>query len=267
MEQAVVFLDIDNTLWDFEQQIPKSTVQALTALHANGHKAFINTGRARSFVQDRSLLELPLDGVICACGTHIEIGDTAGHPKLVHEETLSFELVTRVIRVLNEQHMPLIFEGAERHFMNPEDFIEDPYIERVWHSLGERARHLEEITQKDRVNKFSAVVTPGADLKEVKKAIGDEFDFLFHNERIFEAIPRGTGKAYGIKKLCELTGIAHEMTYAIGDSVNDLDMLHYVKHGICMGNGTPDAKAAAEFVTSDLHDDGILNALKHYELI
>jgi hypothetical protein len=34
-----------------------------------------------------------------------------------------------------------------------------------------------------------------------------------------------------------------------------------------MGNATEPAKAAAEFVTTDIHDDGILRAMQHYGLV
>ena len=46
-----------------------------------------------------------------------------------------------------------------------------------------------------------------------------------------------------------------------------MEMLEFVAHGIAMGNGTDVAKNAAEFVTTDIHKDGIWNGLKHYGLI
>ena len=65
----------------------------------------------------------------------------------------------------------------------------------------------------------------------------------------------------------EYLGINKEDTYAIGDSINDLEMLQCVGHGIAMGNATQVAKDVAEYVTTDIHEDGIYNALKHYGLI
>ena len=67
--------------------------------------------------------------------------------------------------------------------------------------------------------------------------------------------------------VCEKLEIAHEDTYAFGDSVNDLEMLTYVGHGIAMGNGTPKAKQAADYVTDAIHKDGIYNACKYFGLI
>ena len=41
-----VFFDIDGTIWDDDMVIPESTLEAVATLKANGHLAFICTGRA-----------------------------------------------------------------------------------------------------------------------------------------------------------------------------------------------------------------------------
>jgi hydroxymethylpyrimidine pyrophosphatase-like HAD family hydrolase len=84
---------------------------------------------------------------------------------------------------------------------------------------------------------------------------------------ILEIGQAGHSKASGIERLCASLGIAKEDTYAFGDSANDVEMLEFVAHGIAMGNGTDVAKNAAEFITTDIHKDGIWNGLKHYGLI
>ena len=86
-------------------------------------------------------------------------------------------------------------------------------------------------------------------------------------QRGVEFVPKGTSKATGIEWLCNHLDIPLDETYAIGDSVNDLEMLESVGHGIAMGNSMPPVKEIAEYVTSDISDDGVKNALKHYGLI
>ena len=54
---------------------------------------------------------------------------------------------------------------------------------------------------------------------------------------------------------------------AFGDGENDLDMLKAVQLGIAMGNGEEQVKQIADYVTSDINEDGIYNACKHYKLI
>ena len=98
-------------------------------------------------------------------------------------------------------------------------------------------------------------------------ALNDIFDFMNHGDGIVEAVPKGTSKATGIAWLCEHLGVAIEDTYAIGDSINDLEMLAFVGHSIAMGNASQAAKDAAEYVTTHIHEDGIKHALEHYKLI
>lgn len=55
--------------------------------------------------------------------------------------------------------------------------------------------------------------------------------------------------------------------YAFGDSNNDAEMIKAAGHGIAMGNACNELKAIADYVTTDIDEDGIMNALKHFELI
>lgn len=259
---AAVFLDIDGTIWDFDGNIPKSVAGTLEKLYKNGHKAFICTGRSRAMVRNEELLSLPLEGIIAACGTHIEIDG-----KMISEDLLPFEKLSSFIKLLYDEDMPVILEGPIFNWMDPKDFSSDSYIEKVWNELGDCARQISDIKDGDKVNKFSAVITKTCDFEYVKEALKEDMELLIHGSHVFEAIPKGSGKAYGIKKLCSHLGISHKDTYAIGDSINDVDMLSFAAHGIAMGNGTKEAKEAADYVTTPLHDDGIANALLHYGLI
>ena len=54
---------------------------------------------------------------------------------------------------------------------------------------------------------------------------------------------------------------------AIGDGVNDIDMLSHVGVGVAMGNGSEEAKAASDMVTSPIGQDGVFNALSRLGLI
>ena len=62
-------------------------------------------------------------------------------------------------------------------------------------------------------------------------------------------------------------GIAREESIAFGDGHNDMNMLKYVGIGVAMGNAEAEVKAIADYVTSDVDEDGIENALKHFGII
>ena len=82
-----------------------------------------------------------------------------------------------------------------------------------------------------------------------------------------DIIAGGGGKMSGIKRYLELAGIRREEIIAFGDAENDLDMLRFAGIGVAMGNGAEEVKAAADYVTADIDDDGIEKALKHFGLL
>ena len=70
-----------------------------------------------------------------------------------------------------------------------------------------------------------------------------------------------------LRAVIERLGIAKDHAYAFGDGRNDLCMFREAGHTVAMGNGAAELKAAAEFVTTDIHDDGVKNGLQHFNLI
>lgn len=259
---GLIFFDIDGTLWDEHMRIPDSTRLAIGQLRENGHKCFLCSGRARGNIRSQELLSLGFDGIIAACGNYVEMDGT-----VLYDRLLPKEQVRRVVRLLEECHMPVVLEGPRYHWISQEGFEEDPYVAYLFREMGETAIPLEGYTEEIAINKFSADVLADTDYDRIRRELGEEFDFLEHEGNVVEFVPKGSSKATGIAWLCRQLHVKREDTYAVGDSINDLDMLEYVGHGIAMGNGTEPAKRAAEYITTDIHADGIYRAMRHYGLI
>ena len=54
---------------------------------------------------------------------------------------------------------------------------------------------------------------------------------------------------------------------SFGDAENDIDMLKAAEVGVAMGNGVDCVKEIADYVTSDVDDDGIGKALRYFHVI
>ncbi|MFA7144016.1 MAG: HAD hydrolase family protein, partial [Candidatus Izemoplasmatales bacterium] len=83
----------------------------------------------------------------------------------------------------------------------------------------------------------------------------------------FDVNLKGDLKAEGIRWLVNYLNYPPEDVFAIGDGMNDISMLKTVNHGIAMGNSHPELLSVATYVTSDVGDEGVANALHHFNLI
>lgn len=256
-----VFFDIDGTLWDFYNQIPVSTVTAIRELRKNGHYAFICSGRARAYIQHPDLFAIGFDGVVAGCGTHVELDG-----KRIYEKLIDRELAEHTVETVRRYGFRPILEGPEYLYMDDAEFGNEIYGQKLKRELGKRLMGISDHYGSWVINKLSCA-TNDADREGCFAALEAYYTYLIHNSAVVELVPKGHTKATGIAKMCEALGIDRTDTFAVGDSVNDLAMLEYAGTGIAMGNGSPEAKAAADYVTSDLQDDGIYRAMLQFGLI
>jgi Cof subfamily protein (haloacid dehalogenase superfamily) len=94
-----------------------------------------------------------------------------------------------------------------------------------------------------------------------------EFKFIRLRGLGYDVVQKDINKATGIANLIKKIGIKQEETIAIGDGLNDIEMIEYAGLGISMGNGVKELKEKANYITTDVNDNGIYNAFKHFELI
>ena len=80
-----------------------------------------------------------------------------------------------------------------------------------------------------------------------------------------DVIPRHISKAKGMDLLLEYWHQTYEDVAAIGDSMNDYELLQAASIGIAMGNAIEELKQIADYITSSIADDGIKNAVIYLE--
>ena len=110
------------------------------------------------------------------------------------------------------------------------------------------------------------------DSVEAAKLIADRFHQLrtpiMSEERGgADVLPVFLSKAYGLQKLAEHWGIPMEETAAVGDSMNDYEMVREAGVGIAMGNAVSKLKEAADYVTADIWEDGLKKAFEYLGLL
>ena len=257
----IVFFDIDNTIWRADQVIPASAAEAIGRLHDRGNYAFLNSGRARGFINDPALLSLGFDGIVGGCGCYVEIGE-----RILRNDLIPQEIISDTIRLLKSHHVPLILEGWHHLYVDPEDFEGDAYYQSLRARIGDELLTIRDHTGTWQINKLS--INQEDDLLSAcMDDLTEYYDIVSHGGRFIELVPHGHSKATGMDDVCAYYGIPIEDTFAFGDSINDYEMIKHAGCGIVMGDGSDDVKDIADYITDTLENDGIQKALVHFGLI
>lgn len=264
MNQSIIFFDIDGTLISEETyMIPNSTIEAIKKVQANGHLAFINTGRPIPEIDD-CIKELNFDGYVCGCGTYINLRD-----KELFHKSIGTNLSKKIAFKLRDYNIDGILEGKNGVYYDHDNNIVSKEVIRI------KKRHIKVGFYKGKTfddddidfDKLVIWTNETSNFDAFYEEFKNSFDFIHRGEDFYELVPLGFSKASGIEFLINHLNIPFENTYAIGDSTNDLSMLQYVKNSIAMGNSHPKLFDLVSYVTKDIEDDGIAHALEHYGLI
>lgn len=81
-------------------------------------------------------------------------------------------------------------------------------------------------------------------------------------EMMHPAVNKGRALAFLATKF----KIDQAQVMALGDSLNDTDMLKYAGFGVAMGNAIPEVQAVSQAVTSRNNEDGVAEAIEKYAL-
>ena len=252
--KKAVFFDIDNTIWNAKNEIPESTVTAIRALRANGHLAFLCSGRTRSFIRHPDLLGIGFDGIVSGCGTCVEYGG-----ETVFYKKLDADLVEHTVLTVRKYGFRPILEGRKYLYLDMEEFEDDFYGRKLINDMGEDLRSIKGEWGRWEVSKLSCA-TESPDRLKCFDELSVYYDYMIHNDAVAEFVPKGFTKASGMEKVCEILGMDMTDTIAFGDSENDRAMILAAGTGVVMGNGAPAIKEIADLVARPMMEDGIYHA-------
>ena len=257
-----IFFDIDGTLVSFQTHtIPASTIEALTLAHQQGIQIFIATGRPTLIINNLGELQSRglIDGYITMNGGYCYVGD-----ELVYKSCIPEPDVQTIARFCQERNYPCIFVGEhDASVCQPDDMLR--YV--FYQHLGVKEFPVEDFDkaiQRD-VYQITSFFNPEQE-KELLPHVGN-CEFGRWHPAFVDITAKSNTKQKGIDKFIERFGFKLEETMAFGDGGNDMGMLRHAGIGVAMGNATDEVKAAADYVTTSVDEDGIYRALKHFGVI
>ena len=277
MNPKLLFIDIDGTLFDHAKDaIPESAKDAILNAKSKGHKIFLSTGRPYADI-DKEILDFPLDGMIVSCGAVVYVENEPIYCKTYPQK----ELINLIQFMLNHD-IGFSLDGIHKNYLSEEAFNclsglmfknnEDSELSRAMMAKN-NCFTFEEMKEEDlkEVVKISIFTKNKESCEKLFQRIPESLvGFMYKNNHLDlyngEISIKGITKATGLKQITSYLNIPIEDTIAIGDSLNDLDILQAVGLSICMGNGADECKKVADFTTKDISDDGLAYALQHFNL-
>lgn len=254
-----VFFDIDGTLVSFKtHKLPDSTVRALDLLREKGIKVFIATGRQLQSINNLGTQEF--DGYVTLNGGYC----LAGKDKVIYKHNIPSGDIEALIRYQeNEEAFPCALVEEDGIYQN---YVDDS-VRQLYDMLDFPHPPLRPLRGNGgkEVYQLIAFFSPGHE--ERIMSVLPHCEATRWNPLFVDVVPRGSSKAVGIDKIIEYYGISLHETMAFGDGGNDMAMLCHAGIGVAMGNAGDEVKEAADYVTDSVDDDGVMNALRHFDVI
>ncbi|CAM9280514.1 unnamed protein product [Pylaiella littoralis] len=260
--------DVDGTLTTPEVTVTSRTKQAIKAVMDSGLVFFPATGKTRAGMY--KILGEDVSAQLKAKDTPgvfiqgLVVYSGAGD-EVLYERLLDAETVSQVTSFCEERGVSLIAYSGDSIVCSTKDAETDKialYSEPMPSAVGPlpeamaaglRIHKLILMDKKEAIDR----VRP-----DVERLVGERATFTQALPDMLEVLPPGASKGHGVEVLLKHLGIDPQHLMALGDAENDVEMLRLAGVGVCVGNASPPAKAAARYVAPTNADDGSAVAME-----
>ena len=258
-------LDLDGTLMGDDLVISPRVRRAIAAAQEHGAVVTLATGRmfdaTLPFARDLGITA-PL---ICYQGALIQ---APASETPLYRATMEPALMCEVLewQARRGWHLVLyadddVFIAGRRH---PESFYRALLGERlVW------VDDLFPVLKQHKPVKFIVVAEPPeADRieEELQRCFGGRMEVVRSHAMFVEGNPPGVSKGDALRRLAAHLNIPQAQVMAMGDQGNDAAMIAWAGVGVAMGDGSPAAKAVADWIAPPLAEDGAAVAIERFVL-
>lgn len=274
----IIFLDVDGTLVDYENNLPTSAVDAIRAARKRGHRVYLCTGRSKAEVYP-PLWDIGLDGLIGGNGSYVEDNGQ----ELFHQ-CLTLDQCRHAVDWFHSRGLEFYLECnsglyASEHFEEKAVPASREYCRR------KEVPNAEQVSVRDifptmlfdaplyreDVNKISYLLNSYQDFLDAQREFPDMKNSTWGGAgetALFGDVGvKDIDKGTAVDVLLRHLGASREDTIAFGDAKADIPMLEYCAIGVAMGSGGEEIRAMADFVTADVDKDGLALAFRQLGLL
>ena len=264
----LVASDVDGTLLDPLDAVTERTAAAIDRVQAAGAAFVLASGRPPRWIPHVAAAAGVAGYAVCANGAVLyDIAADrvlAAHrmdPVLLHDVSHAITAALPDIGIAVERI------GETATALDGGEFLTEEHYRHPWTGENIRTAPRAELFGQPAVKLLFR--THGMNSDELATVandlIGDAVNITYSSSvGMIEVSAIGVTKGTGLAEVAERLGVPAAAVVAFGDMPNDVPMLRWAGLGVAMGNGHPDALAAADEVTLSNGKDGVAVVLERW---
>ncbi|CEK15415.1 predicted HAD superfamily hydrolase [Chthonomonas calidirosea] len=264
-----LFLDIDGTLVGADNQISAAVQRAVTKAQERGLWIGLCTGRTRYTAEPvAAQLWRPPDYLIVSNGA---IAIETPTETLLHRRLLEPALALEVARILIDAgEQVYIYEPAFRPLLEESRVLYHPARPVGAFATPPRyqpyASLLSELPFTPvSVASFGPQQEMQALVKAMRESLSEDFSVIQSGTHALwgvEIFAAGVNKRSGAEMVARRLGISSQECMAIGDHMNDIELLEWAGIGVAMADAPAEVQAVADWITASVEEDGVAEAIE-----
>lgn len=267
----LIACDMDDTLLSSDATICKRNIEAIAKATAQGVKFVPCTGRGFTSVagilQTLHLFDQPNQYVISFNGGSITENKDS---RSLFWDAIPFDLADRLYRRGVQYGMCMHIYTYEETYVYAITPDEEAFLHGRMPYIPTTETTLDFLRGKAEIGKLIITNTDDAVLQQIRRDMTpllDDIKVNFSSNRYIEFMHKNVTKGVGLLKLAELLGIKPEETMAIGDNLNDIEMLEAAGLSVGVHNLNPAIRPYCDIVTEASNNEGgVAEALERFVL-
>ena len=261
-DRWLVALDIDGTLLTHRGEIQQGVKDAVTRVKNAGHEVMLATGRAMAeTIEVMEALDLYPEYLVCSNGAVVWKRDPLSSIGYSQDFVRTFDpasALTTIAPFLPDGRYAI--ENADGDFYYTEPFPGMTSLNESHQVPFDELLHI----QATRVVVISQTQNRDDFLKAVESMGLNRVTYAIGLTAWLDIAPEGINKATGLERVREALDIPRTNLFAIGDGLNDVDMLRWAAalgRGVAMGDAPEEVIASANSVTAPASELGAIAPL------
>lgn len=260
MSIRVIFVDIDWTVLDHAHGhvYDVESLNALIEAQKKGIKVFYCTARPLYSLSHIGAFDvLKPDGIVSANGGVVTIDN-----ETIYKEYMPITTLEKACEVANKHGYNMLCAEVDDCFLLKE---KDKYFDEYLKVYYEPIPRVSDYKGKEVISII--MFAPSSADEVMKSELPSDLEYYRYHEAAVELVDRNHEKGTGVKEVLKYYGYSKEEAMSFGDDYGDIDMFNATGLSVAMGNAKEDVKKAAKYVTSEVWNNGIKNALIDFKII